>query len=493
MRGLVIQAHRNYTPRGWELPPYSKDSSELTQDIVHLSFPWFFGNTQQVMPVAAPSDLRIHATPLSGDKQLFAAYANAILEEESQYLKFDRHLKYLVLGKKLFGSQIAYYGVRDIRGQLDIQRVAEVCDPLSVLVDPNATCLEDAKYIIYKRWSRIEELETMYKPDFTIEAEQMTSDYSSTVLLANSSIAKSGDRAIETIVFVRDSAKVMETIAYEEEAPHVLVDEAGTPIPNPLNGQPQIVMRNAMNERQVQRFKYPFGRLIVLVNNKIVDDVALHEKYIHKRCPFVKIDNFIFPHTFWSMPDWYVAGDMAHVINESMSAIVKGARLGFSRMAIDQTALDGMTINEIENDPDVIIKIKADRIGKWHELVHLGNVSPDYINALLNAVNLSGKITGITDPLRGEANGEVRSGVQQQLLLQSAVKRINPEVKDLELYCEEAGHLVLYNAVQFRPPTDIFTLATNVTPQISEREFSIQDFPMNVEFKIKISPFCSLQ
>jgi hypothetical protein len=489
MKGIVLHALYHYVSRGWELPPFSYTA--VTQDIDHLSYPWFFGNIQHILPIAAPSEIRLKALPLRGDKKKFASQANSVLEEESEYLKLDQHNQALVLGTKFFGSQIAFYGHRETRGPLNIERIAETCDPLSILWEPGATSIRDAKYIIWKRPVLIDDARRAYNIEGEIRPEDISSDFSTNVLVCGAPERGSDLRCVETLVFIRDSEKTFETIEETVMVPYEV--DLGDGEASYLDEQPPVVELPEVKKTRVETYKYPYGRIVVLVNNKIVYDQP--NPYDHHLCPFTKLDNYSFPGIFWGLAEWFVQGDMPHIVNEGFSGMVKSMRRSFPKLFVRPEAIEG-DVDDITNDPDDIGKLTDQARGDdWFKKIDLTSTSASqHAMALLQTINVSDKVTGVTDPLRGQGNPEVTSGKQQQLLTEQAASVQHPFVKKLERhYAGEgaaAGVMILRNAVQFRPPEDIVEITSNIG--LPAQPFALADFPRDVEFRIKIAPFTGL-
>jgi len=479
MQGIVYNAMCSYLPRGWELPPFKRSSYGLDEN--RLFYPWFFGNIQQIIPIASPAGIKIRALPLSVEKKRLAAAANAILDEECEYLNFDLHNQSLVTGAKMFGSQIGYYDCRMDRGPMQIQRLAELCDPLSVLWEPEATSIEDSSYIIYKRWSSIESVRRMYAPDFDVKPEDIGADFSTQVMLSNRADSTSEFRCVETIVFLRDPEEIEQTVPVEQNADFSLVDDKGEEYQND-DGTPITVSIAESRADEMRLLKYPYGRIIVLVNDRVVSD-SPNEKRHHK-CPFIKLDNYPIPFSFWGLPEYMAEGDMPHVINECVSALAKSARNSFKKLAVDTEKMKTKK-DEIENDPDMMVEVEPNCIGKWAETIDIGGLGPQYPALLQSTMILSDKATGVTDPLRGNDTASVTSGKQQEILTRNATLRISPFIERLTSYLRQAGEIILSNAVDYRSPDEVFEIASNAgEPSV----ISLADFPRDEQFKIKIVP-----
>jgi hypothetical protein len=489
MRALVWSAHRLYCQRGWELPPYNYEN--LDNDTDRLVYPWFFGNIQRILPLAAPTDIKLRAIPLRGDKKVFAAQANAILEEESKYLHLDRHNQGLVLGAKLYGSQVAYYGARQIRGQFDQQRVAELCDPLSFLWEPGAASTDDAKYLIYQRWILIDDAKRMYRPDFEIQPEDMEAQYSSMILLSGQQKGMSQHRCVEKTVWIADSEEYDEIAIDYQMQEFQLTDVDSNPIADNA-GQPVVIQSPVPVEQVMKMLQYPHGRIVTLINNKIVEDTPGADgryKYNHGRKPFVKMDNYPYPGSFWGIPEGLANGDMPAVINESVSAIVRGARQSVKKIGIEPEQMEDPE-TDLNNDQTQVIKLKEGAILKgWKQEIDLGGMGPEYAEILGNTIRMSDQITGVNDTVRGVPNSDVTSGVQAQIMTQNATQRTAVFVKQLSEHHSDAGILILNNAVQFRQPDEVVEISSNFG---DPKSFQIADFPIDTEFHIKITPYSGL-
>jgi hypothetical protein len=285
---------------------------------------------------------------------------------------------------------------------------------------------------------------------------------------------------------VRDSEETEEIVYQTVQQDHEIDTDEG-----PLLGdddQPITIPIDVSVPVPVSVQKYPHGRLIVMVNDRIVKDEAYDEP--HHDCPFVKLDNYSFPFYFWGLPEWLIQGDMPHVVNEAMSALIIGARTSFSKMVVDEDALK-TKVADITNDPaDPILLDSGRKPGTGIDVIKLGGLGPEYAMALRDTLTISDKITGVTDPLRGQVNSNVTSGVQQRELTQNATARQTPFVERLIKHLEKAGKIIFSNAVQYRQPDDMIEFMENSGQQTLS--LRIADFPRDLEFKIKIIPQSAL-
>lgn len=494
--GLVRQANNSYLPRAWENPPYNYPADG--GDNVYLNYPWFFGNIQQVLPVIAPPEIKLRAIPRSAEMTQFSVMVNALLDDESEYLKLAAHVFGLELGSKLYGFQCGYYSSRQFRGPADIQRIAELCDPLSIVWEPGKS-LEDAKYVIYAREILIEEATRAYAPDFQIMPERLDQRLSTEQTLMSTMSAQSKERCVEIVAFIRDFEEVEEPEIEDYDEPSILVDEAGEPIPDNY-GNAVTIMQQMQRQKMVdgvpsvmQVDKYPHGREVRMINKKIVMDVANPDR--HKLSPFKILLNHPLPNIPIGIPEWLTVGDVPNVINECMSAVVKGSRRSFGKTVIDRSGL--VNVNAvIDNDPDETIEVKANRATDTIHNVSIGGLGSEYFNTLTNTLGLGDRIQGVNDSSRGIPSPSVTSGKQQQSLTDQSTQRLIPHTKRLETYLGEAGTLILNNAAQYRNPAEVVAITSTVSgpmsPQMGEQLPTIGDLPERLDFKTKMTPYIGL-
>lgn len=471
MQGLVRVAHRNYTPQTWANAPYSYELS--AGDIDHLCYPWFFGNVQNILSTVNPQNLQMKVYPLDTQDKTFSTQLNAIYREELEYLKFNRVAPMMTLGAKLYGYQVAYFGYSMRRGVLNTERCMDLCDPLAVLVDPSATSLDNAKYIIYKRHRLISDIEREYnlKPN-SIQQEQLDQIYSTDYTIGRGRIEGSPYRAVETIVWINDSE--------QEEELH----------PN------QKFPDNPELAEKVLVDKYPNGRLVVMVNKEIVWDTP--NPYNHKKCPFIKLDNYPVPFSFYSLPEWYVVGDVPHVIDESISSMARRMRLT-SKLLVDTSAIKGGA-KDISNDSSEIIFVESGMLNAAIHTVEIGSSNRQDSDNLSAAMAIGDKIMAVNDALRGQPDPSITSGKQAQILTAQASNRHQNFVQDFNNTLEEAGYIILHNAVQFMPLDELEQILSTVEIHDASgqpisfdiRQFDLQGFYNKVKFKAKMIPQSAL-
>jgi len=195
--------------------------------------------------------------------------STAILSEESETLKFPQFVRDYALDAKLHGSSIAYCGHSFRSGIISVDRTLEVCDPMSVLVDPLAKSLEDSAYIIWKRYRLISDIKSEYDITFEIEPLAIAPEFLSDCATGKQELlsTESAPRCVETIVFLRDNSV----------SKHVKKIEAEIPLQNveTLEVEVKTIPIDYVNPETGKRefeeeAKFPNGRMIVMINDQIV-------------------------------------------------------------------------------------------------------------------------------------------------------------------------------------------------------------------------------
>ncbi len=478
MAGLVRAALLYYTPQNWDLPMNDGSIRGKTQD--SIVYPYFFSNIQTTLPDILPKNLKLAAVPLRGDKKQLASMSTAILSEESETLKFPQFVRDYALDAKLHGSSIAYCGHSFRSGIISVDRTLEVCDPMSVLVDPLAKSLEDSAYIIWKRYRLISDIKSEYDITFEIEPLAIAPEFLSDCATGKQELlsTESAPRCVETIVFLRDNSvskhvKKIEAEISLQNVETLEVEVKTIPIDyvNPETGKREFE----------EEAKFPNGRMIVMINDQIVFDDE--NPYAHKKIPFVKLDNHRIRGMFYAMPEWLAAGDIPMVINESASALQRDMRTAVNKTAIDPDLIEG-EVDEISTDPAKLVIMKVGSSGKppTHSF-KLGGGTGEAAQNFARAVEAGQLITGVTDASRGMGDPNVTSGKQQQYLSEKSSRRNELFSSQLQESLEEVGYRMLLNAVQFRDENETLEIASNIS---DPQAFSIKDFPLDVEFHVKL-------
>lgn len=491
MQGLIRQGYRFYTPRNWENPPFSKISGGT---IDHLVFPQYFSNVQNQLPVVIPGTTKVTVLPLSGTNKEFAAQSTAILSEEIEQDQLQEKLPQIVIGATNNGSQIVYKWTCP-KSEIETSRYLELCDPLSVLWDPGATCIEDAEYIIYLRWRLISDVMQEYDLDFVPKPQEMEDKHSSLITL-NESVSPETfgrNRCIEIIAFIRDPKQKSYRIMQDEE--YVELDDDGIAIIDE-EGNPKVLTREvpfspngSKKPLRITLPVYPNGRIVKFINDILVyDEPNEHE---HGKCPFIKLNRHSIPGQFWGLPEWYTYGGVPHLVNEAMSFVAKNMRNKVTKTMMKRSAFETpVDKKSITNDPADIVIVKDSFNGPIDHAVGqftIGGSGESAHNALSAVLNISQDITGFTDSFKGKSNANVTSGKQQQLLSDDSERRLFTFSKALELFIEKYGYIALHDAVQYRNPGDVIEIAGVVS---GYKGFSIQEFKDNfwnkVQFKTKL-------
>lgn len=478
MQGFIKSCYLDYTPRHWE-----KSHGELSLDEDHLVFPYLFSNINAILSVVVPSNIKYTAIPLSGDKKLFASQATAILDEEMEYLGLKLLIKKIVLGAICRGSQIIYAGTSKQRGALDTERFVELCDPLAVLWDPAATTIEECRYVIYKRWRPISDVVSEYEPSFKVEDECIDEKYSSLLTLSPS--GKDGfygeGRCVETIIHMRDNAT--KKVKFKQDVPFVMdgveVGVTEEPIINPRTGRQEI------GDSQI----YPYGRRIVMINDKVLDQYDEPNPDNHRKCPFLKLDYHSYPGMFWGMPEGYVNGDIQRMVDETISTITRDMRDSVTYTAFKQGAFE-TDLTTLTTDSTIPIRMKDGvRESDAFLRIPVGQVNENAHSVLQTVVQLGQRFT-MSDSFMGMSEPGVTSGKQQKLLSDDSEKKTLTFSGQIDDMLQKLGYIILHNAVQYRFAGDTIEIANIVTGKADS--FNIDEFKSNfmkdVEFRVKIVP-----
>lgn len=480
MQSLVRQAHNYWTPRHWENPPFELG----TTDEEHMVYPWLFGVMENILAIATPENIRVRALPLGDNMSQFSAFANSLLAEEFEELKMDARIRELAFRAKHYGAQFVFQGMNRYGGNLNLKRTLEFCDPLSILWEPGAEKLEDSKYIIWKRWSPIAQVKRQYGITTEVKPKELEDKFS-TPQTVQGTTGKSVNseslklRCVETIVYFKDSTQ---TVADAKTVIGRIAAKLGVPV----DSIPQTPEVGGAINQMLATDKYPFGRLVCLVNDDKVFDEP--NPFTHQANPFHLLVNHAVPGCLWGMPEWLANGDVQTVMNESVTGQVRSARLGFGKSAYKPSALKDPTqkANLENSNPALTVQLNDDAPENWHSVINLGGNNQQYAETVRTAISLGDRISGVNDALRGQPNSNITSGIQAQTMTANATGRQQLFVQQLEQCIEGIGYEALYNGVQYRPDKDIIAIVSNAI-LYDEQGNPRTNFTLN-EFKAMFTP-----
>lgn len=311
-----------------------------------------------------------------------------------------------------------------------------ILNPFNVFVDPMATNIEDAEYIIYAAYKNVGQL-INFAPDKAEEIKgQVVSHFD------------------EWLTYGKDTTNVDNTVLYIEayfrDYSRELIDESE-------------------EGEKTTRLKYPNGRRVI-----IAGDVLLYDgenPYEDGKFPFEFWKCYEVPGRFWGM------GEVEHIISPQESAtnlinhVLDSARLMSNPVWIlDKNS--GIKKNSLTNRDGLVIRKNPGSEVRREQPPAMPAYVQNIISLLRDDIEL---ISGVYDVTRGERPTGITAAAAIQALNEQAQGRIRLKIQTLEDTLSKLGAMWVSRMKQFwTTPRSIRVVGDDYKVQF--REFNPNDF-----------------
>ena len=305
-----------------------------------------------------------------------------------------------------------------------------------IYLDPKASSMEDARYIIHARVMPLSEIVRKWpekgplvKPDPAYsdltDEDLYNADVDRPIVSTTGGpVSDDGHRAMVLECWLKDDS-------YE------LREEMG------VDEKPIIV----------PHFLYPRGRLIIVANGVVlVDD---HNPYHDGEFPFVSMSGYETDDSPWDMGEVEQLEPIQRVINILESRFVDNARLMTNTVWVKSEDA-GIAADKITNEEGAVYTIKNPRAR--FERVPPQPLPQHYFTLYQQLQRNMETITGIHDITQGRRPVGITAATAISLLQEASQARIRDKAKNMEDAIRHLGTLMLSRIVQFYTPERVFRL-----------------------------------
>jgi len=305
-----------------------------------------------------------------------------------------------------------------------------------IYVDPNATDVSDARWLIHERYLSMDEIREAMP--WVSEAELvdiagtggvtrvMSTDGKTLSDYESESETHKGLRVLEYYLRVRE--KVPAEVTQVE-----VVDKDGLAVLDEF-GNPQIEEKVIKEE-----LKYKGGIIIRVLNGKILpsEDGNLFEENVFDDFPFVRWVANQDEARFWGVSDVMNIIPIQDIVDSSMDIYINSALTGMSSMVSDSSMLDH---KQITNAPNQLILLE-----KGASLHRLPPAQvPDGVNASTQIARQEIEdVSGVNDALMGRRLEGIEAAAAIEMVKESALTRISLKETYTASFMERIGRLLL--------------------------------------------------
>lgn len=337
----------------------------------------------------------------------------------------------------------------------------EVVSPYNLVVDEDATCIEDARYVghvtrmsrdeILSRWP---DAEGKFRPGTRTVAdprEQEGFDPATGRVPSDVGYAYEDDSVAAGTLAPYVSAE-MDGHMDEDDMVQVLQfwirDHELVRKPMMTKGGP-VLDRNG-DEVYTEEPRYPGGRHIIVAGNRVIHEGA--NPFLHRRTPYVEVGCYKIPGEFWHISFVHNLISPQKELNKTLGLILDSKnRMGAPQWLGDTN--NGVTAEMLTGEPGLYIRKNPGTVLERLDPPPLPSYVINYLQLVKQAID---EISGVPDVSQGMKPSGISAGVAIESLQEAANTRNRLLVRNVENAIAELGEMWVSLAQQFyREPRTI--------------------------------------
>jgi hypothetical protein len=411
---------------------------------------------ENILPIMTDSAPIVTIQAKSPESRPLADMLEAVVADLWQEMKMPKHLplwckNFLIYGSaimKVYWDPEADFGLGGIR--------ADVIDNFHFYPDPDASSVQDARYVITAVPTSVDEVKARFPHvAHLIKGEESVSGhrYSTDTKLAEDSRWHPGSEMRLDSPSERGSSADSERVNLIE---CWWKDHTVEPQPDleamsaALGGIDDATMQQQMGHGLVEHFqangmeiptrmmpKYPTGRVTVIAGDVVIDDKP--NPYQHGQFPFAKIDEHIFAGDFWgrSTIEFLISPQMEY--DKRTAQIIDCMNLTANPVwIVDKNA--GVATNALVNRAGLIIRKNPDTEVRREP----GPNIPPYVFRSLEETKANiDIISGVHDVSQGRRPSGMTTATGIAELMEAAQTRIRPRIRQMEFGINEMGEMIV--------------------------------------------------
>lgn len=482
--GAWKKNYEYYFGRQWDLSQRPRWKASPVRNYV-------YSKVETIVPIMTDNRPTINTLPVGPEASEYADTVQRWVNQ--QWLLNDMDTKVAIASKAcLFFNR----GVYHVCWDHDKRRVqVEVIDTLNFFVDPRATSVDDARYVIRLAYLTKGEIlrkfgrlpgkaspqndtvarQQSYKDNVEADAQgggaAITAGYEY-AWTDGTGTEQSGGMTSYVKAALDDTAnddtlfQVLECYYRSDETERVPAIDPQTGPLEQEDGSPILI----------ERLRYPNGKVCVVVSNEVLSDEPL--PYDHGWFPFVAQSCNDIQGEFWgpTFIEFLISPQMN--INKTLGQIIDNKNLmGAAPWLIDRNS--GIEIDDLVGEPGSVIEKNPGTTAERLEIP----VMPQYIVNLLEMDRQSiDDISGVFDVTQGRSPSGITAGVAIEQLQEASNTRIRLLVRNLETAIRRLGEHIIGLGRQYvteiqsvrvtDPVSGAFSFVT-LTPEMLTHEWEI--------------------
>lgn len=408
------EAEALYSGQHWgsfKLPEYK---NQMTIDMIASAI-------DTMIPILStrPPKIDVIAYGQSEEDRLIAETMQGVLDELWTVRSMTDLMPEWLLDFLVYGTGVLKVHFRNEDDMPD----CDVVDPYAFYVNPSATKMENAEYVIYAAPTPLHVIKDKYENGHFVAPESKLGDYEAMKLYQeyDPNEKQSQKAKLKTDTgghFVVDDQQE----AFKELEPRALLIECYMRDPKNPN---KLLMTTVANNVLLYdgEYKYPFFNR----------DNGLPHPF-----PFVTLKNNGSAHSFWGKPEPKRLKGLNLALDQITSQVLDNIALTANPMwVVDETS---QVTDQITNRPGSIIRKKGPGAVQMQNPASVPGYVFNFYNLLTDAFEV---VSGINPSSQGRSDTNVNSGVQAQIMKQAASTKIEFKARAIDQGIQTLGQMWL--------------------------------------------------
>ena len=316
----------------------------------------------------------------------------------------------------------------------------DIVDPFSFYVNPSATKLENAQWIIHMAPRPLYEIKELFpEKGHLVKSEGKMSEYEALkitdVQQGNRSLTQVTDSNGKATQYFEGKTEAMQSLEERALLVEVYMRDGSLDYINEEDDKGEV--------KKVGKPKYPGGiRKVCMANDVILYDGPSRYQFLDKmnRCPypfpFVVMKNGGSAHSFWGKPEPKRLKSLNLALDRIASQVMDNIHLMANPMwTVDETA---DVADQINNKPGSIIRKRGPGAVQMVQPASM----PGYVfNFYQLMVDMFETVSGVTKATMGKQEPNVTSGVQAQVYRSAATNKIDFKARQLDAAMQILGQM----------------------------------------------------
>tara|TARA_R110001592_G_scaffold71510_1_gene218604 strand:+ start:1751 stop:3547 length:1797 start_codon:yes stop_codon:yes gene_type:complete len=317
----------------------------------------------------------------------------------------------------------------------------DMVDPFSFYVNPSATKLENAQWIIHMAPRPLYEIKELFpEKGHLVQSQGKLSEYEALTITdvsqGSKNLTQVTDSSGKNTQYFEGKSEAMQSLEERALLVEVYMRDGSLDYTEEETNE-------SGDKKKVGRPKYPGGiRKICMANDIILYDGPSQFQFLDKmnRCPypfpFVSMKNGGSAHSFWGKPEPKRLKSLNLALDRIASQVMDNIHMMANPMwLIDETA---DVVDQINNKPGSIVRKR----GPGQVSMIQPASMPGYVfNFYQMMVDMFETVSGVTKATMGKQEPNVTSGVQAQVYRSAATNKIDFKARQLDAAMQILGSM----------------------------------------------------